>query len=192
MSRSQVLTRFLAAALCCGFALASHAEEKAKETREVQAKDLKLVVPKSWKQEEPSNRLRITQFKIAPADGDKDPAELTISQAGGSVNDNLKRWVNQFQPKDRTVKITKGKSTQGEYFVVDVIGTYNKPDGPPIAGKTIPVGGQRMLAVMLQIEDKGSYFLKLNGAEKTVSGIAADLRSAIGVKADDENEFKLE
>ena len=88
------------------------------------------------------------------------------------------------------MKVTQGKSPLGEYLIVDVIGTYNKPDGPPIAGKTIPVPGQRMLQVMLMNDDKGTYFLKLTGPEKTVSSAADDLRKSFGAKADDEKEYK--
>ncbi len=195
MTQARWWTGSLALAVCCSFWLVATAEEKAKETQEVEARDLKLVVPKAWKQEEPSSRFRVAQFKIAAAEGDKEAAELVITQfggGGGPVNDNLKRWVNQFQGKDRKVKITKGKCPQGEYYLVDATGIYNRPDGPPIAGKTVPVAGQRMLAIMLLIEDKGSYFLKLNGSEKTVAGVADDLRAAISAKASDEKEHKTE
>ena len=165
------------------------------ETREVAVKDIKLTIPKAWKQEEPSSKLRVAQFKIAAVEGEKDPAELVINQfggGGGGVDENVKRWVNQFSAKDRKVKVTKGKSSQGDYVVVDATGTYNKPDGPPFAQKTVPVAGQRMLAVMLMTGENGSYFLKLTGSEKTVSGAADDLRKAIGAKAEDEKEQKTE
>ena len=183
----------LAAALACSVALVVVAEEK--ETREVAVKDIKLTVPKAWKQEEPSNKLRVAQFKIAAAEGDKEPAELVINQfggGGGGVDENVKRWIGQFSPKDRKVKVTKGKGSQGEYVLVDATGIYNKPDGPPFAQKTIPVAGQRMLAMMLMAGENGSYFLKLTGPEKTVSGTTDDLRKAIGAKADDEKEQKSE
>jgi gluconolactonase len=166
-----------------------------KETHEVAVKDIKLTVPKAWKQEEPSSKLRVAQFKIAAAEGDKEAAELVINQfggGGGGVDENVKRWVNQFSAKDRKVKVTKGKSSQGEYVVVDATGTYNRPDGPPFAQKTIPVAGQRMLAVMLMTGENGSYFLKLTGSEKTVTGTADDLRKAFGAKAEDEKEQKTE
>ena len=166
-----------------------------KETREVAVKDIKLTVPKAWKQEEPSSKLRVAQFKIAAAEGDKEGAELVINQfggGGGGVDENVKRWVNQFSAKDRKVKVTKGKSSQGEYVIVDATGTYNRPDGPPFAQKTIPVAGQRMLAVMLMTGENGSYFLKLTGPEKTVTGAADDLRKAFGAKAEDEKEQKSE
>jgi gluconolactonase len=182
----------VAAVLLCGV---SHAQEKAKETQTVEAKDIKLTVPKAWKSEKPSNNFRVAQFKIDPAEGDKEAAELAVTQfggGGGSVDDNIKRWINQFDPKDRKVKITKGKCEYGEYIVVDLAGTYLKPDGPPFAQKTKPTPNSRVINVMLTVEDKGSYFFKLAGPDKTVAGAATDLRTAFGAKISDEKEQKPE
>lgn len=187
-SRSWIVSA-IAVAMCCS----AVAQDKDQGTREIVVKDIKLVVPKAWKQEEPSSRFRVAQFKIDAVEGDKEAAELVITQfgaGGGGVDENVKRWINQFEAKDRKVKVTKGKSSQGEYVIVDATGTYLKPDGPPIAGKTKPTPGQRMLSVMLMIEDKGSYFLKLTGPEKTVTSATEALRTAFGAKASDEKEYK--
>lgn len=181
-----------ATVLVCCIAVA---QEKEKATQVVEVKDIKLTVPKAWKQEKPSNQFRVAQFKIDAAEGDKEGAELVITQfggGGGGVDDNIKRWINQFEAKDRKAKVSKGKSKLGEYVVADVTGTYLKPDGPPIAGKTKPTPGSRVLNVMLMIEEKGVYFLKLAGPEKTVTGTAADLRASFGAKSDDEKEYKSE
>ena len=65
--------------MCC----VAVAQDKEKATQVVEVKDIKLTVPKAWKQEEPSNQLRLTQFKLSAAEGDKDGTELAISQFGG-------------------------------------------------------------------------------------------------------------
>ncbi len=190
MNRFRWWTVSAAALLVCCVAAA---QDKDKATQVVEVKDIKLTIPKAWKQEKPSNQFRVAQFKIDAAEGDKDGGELVITQfggGGGGVDDNIKRWVNQFEAKDRKVKVTKGKSSHGEYIVVDATGTYLKPDGPPIAGKTKPTPGSRVLNIMLMVEDKGSYFLKLAGPEKTIAGAATDLRSSFGAKAEDEKEYK--
>ena len=190
MNRFRWWTVSASAVLVCCVAVAQDTE---KATQVVEVRDIKLTVPKAWKQEKPSNSFRVAQFKIDAAEGDKDGAELVITQfgsGGGGVDDNIKRWINQFEAKDRKVKVTKGKCAQGEYIVADVSGTYLKPDGPPMAGKTKPTPGSRVLNIMLMVEDKGSYFLKLAGPEKTVAKAATDLRSSFGAKADGEEEFK--
>lgn len=171
------------------------AEDKPSETVKVMAKDIELVVPKAWKQEKlegPAARFRVAQFAISPSEGDKSSAELVVTQfggGGGGVEENLKRWNGQIAGKDRKIKVTKGKSKLGEYYVFDGSGTYNKPDGPPFAQKFIPVEGQRMVVVMLNVEDSGSYFLKLTGPEKTVGDAAIPLRISFGAKAEDEKPY---
>lgn len=192
MNRFRRWTISTAAVLVCCVAIA---QEKAKETQTIEVKDIKLTVPKAWKSEKPSNNFRVAQFKIDAAEGDKEGAELVITQfggGGGGIDDNIKRWVNQFEAKDRKSKVTKGKSAQGEYIVADVTGTYLKPDGPPFAQKTKPTPGSRVINVMLIVEDKGSYFFKLAGPEKTVTGAANELRTSFGGKTDDEKEYKAQ
>lgn len=177
------------------FALSSICSiQAADETREVKLEDLTLKVPASWKQQEPSNNLRLGQFQIPAVEGDKEPAELTIFNfgAGGGVNSNLQRWVDQFQPDERKTKMTQGKCAMGDYVLADISGTYKKPIGPPIQGKTEPMPNARMLGVILSMEKKGLYFLKLTGPDKTVAAAKAAVRTAIGAKDSDEKPFELE
>jgi gluconolactonase len=161
-------------------------------TREVKIDDVTLVIPTTWKQEKPSSNLRLGQFAIPAVEGDKEPAELAIFNfgAGGGVQANIDRWVGQFLPENRQSKTTQGKSPQGEYYFVDVSGTYKKPVGPPIQGKTESVPGSRMLGVILAVEKKGLYFLKLTGPEKTVAAAATPFRTAIGGKMQDEKPYE--
>jgi hypothetical protein len=161
---------------------------------EVEFKDLKLTVPASWKQEEPSNNLRLGQFQIGPAEGDKEAAELVISSfpgGGGGVDANLKRWIGEFSPEGRKVKLWQGTSSQGKYYLCDLTGTYNKRVGPPIAGKTTPVPGSRALEIILVIPEKNVYFLKLTGPEKTVTAAEQDFRKSIGANPDKAEPYEL-
>ncbi|WP_437193879.1 hypothetical protein [Planctomicrobium sp. SH527] len=163
------------------------AEEPA--TVVLQAQDLKLNVPKTWKQQQVASRMRLAQYAIAPVEGELEPAELVVfPPMGGSVAENVKRWVDQFKGDGRSVKMTQGTSPQGKYVLVDLTGTYNKPDGPPIMQKTKPVDGYRMIAVMLQTE-KGNYFLKLTGPEKSVGATVTDLRKSFGADETKEEPY---
>lgn len=174
---------------------AVQADEKTDETpaktREVKVKDITLTVPESWEQQEPSNKLRLAQFAIPPAEGDENGVELTVFSFGASsVQANVNRWVGQFQQKGRKVKISQGKSSQGRYVIVELSGTYNQPIGPPIAGRTKPMPDARMLAVILVVEDKGVYYLKMAGPEKTVSAAGEAFRASFGGSVKQEKELK--
>lgn len=160
------------------------------ETYEVKARDVTLQIPKSWKQEEAGNSMRLAQITIDPVEGDSEGAELVLSGPfGGGVAQNAQRWVGQFASEGREIKMTQGEAPQGTYVVVDLSGTYNKTIGPPILRKSEPTPGYRMVGVILSKTDGGDYFLKLTGPEKTVDSIAKRLRKTFGGDADEEKPY---
>lgn len=163
-----------------------------------QGKELVLHTPKAWKMGMPATTLRLAEFAIPAAEGDQNPVELTIFSfdgGGGGVKANVERWINQFQPQGRTWNIVTAEGHQGLYILVDLKGTYNMPDGPPIQQKTKPLPNARMLGVILgvlsdqdgeaddqaQAERKVTlYFLKMAGPEKTVTANEEAFRLAFG------------
>lgn len=169
-------------------------QQKAEEGKSVKLGDLKLVVPPSWKQQEPNSRLRLGQFEVQAVEGDASPAELTVSTFGGDgggIDPNLTRWVGQFAEKDREFKAYTGKGEQGTYYLLDISGTYNQPVGPPVLRQTKPVPDSRMLGVILVIEGSGNYFLKLTGPDKTVAAQRDAIRKSITADADAEKAYEL-
>jgi len=164
------------------------------KTKKVKLQDIQLEVPATWKQQQPTSRLRAGQFQLPATGKDKDNAELVVyffGGAGGGVDANLKRWIGQFIPQGRKVVMATGKSPQGPYYVAEVTGTYNKPIGPPIRQQTKPTPGSRMVAVILMIQGKGNYFLKLTGPDKTVADGTIGLRKAFGADPAKEKPYQL-
>ncbi len=164
--------------------------------KEVEAGDLKLSVPATWKQQQPSNNLRLAQFSIPPVEDDKDAAELVISPPiGGTREANITRWVDQFEAAGRELVMTKGQCPQGEYVLVQLSGTYKRSIGPPIRGKTEPAPGYKMHGVMLTVtkdgKNVGNYFLKLTGPAKTVAANDEALRAAIAADKAKEEKYEL-
>jgi gluconolactonase len=166
----------------------------ADELKEAKVGEITLKTPASWKQSEPTSKLRLAQFEIPAAEGDKEAAELAIFSfgAGGGVQANVDRWIEQFLADGRKSKVTTGKSDLGQYVFVDVTGTYKKPVGPPIQGKTEALPDARMLAAILAVEGKGTFFLKLTGENATVSAAAEPFRASFGGKEADEKPFARE
>ena len=182
-----------------GLAVAEDAQTEAPATeaaKVVEAGDLKLTVPPTWKQQQPSNNLRLAQFAIPAAEGDKDGAELVISPPiGGTRADNITRWVNQFEAGGRELVMSQGKCPQGEYVLVQLSGTYKRSIGPPIRGKTEPAPDYKMHGVMLTVmkdgKNVGSYFLKLTGPAKTVAASEEALRALIAADKSKEEKYEL-
>ena len=158
-------------------------------------KAITLKVPANWKQEDPSNNLRLAQFKLPPAEGDKPVTELVISSFGGDgggVDQNFKRWIDQFTGEGRKVKLTSGECKQGKYYVNDITGTYLQSSGGPFAGgKKTPMPGYRSLSVVLMVPDAGVYFLRLTGPEKTVRAAAEALRKSFDADATAEAAYEM-
>lgn len=162
----------------------------AEGAKDVKLGPVQLKVAESWKQRQPSSNLRLGEFTIPAAEGDTDEAELSVfGPFGGSVEANVGRWIGQFDAEGREVKMTQGTGTQGKYVLVDIKGTYKKPIGPPIQGRTQASPAHRMLAVMIIMEGEGNFFLKLTGAEKTIEATAADFRASFGGDAAKEEPY---
>jgi hypothetical protein len=126
--------------------------------------------PADWKEEKPKNNLRIKQFRLPKADGDKDDADLGISHvpAGGALEDNIKRWKAMFAaPEGKTIDdvFKHDKMTVGDVPVqyIDIRGTYKGASFEKIE----PKPDHRML--MIVFESKGGpYYFRLVGPAKTV------------------------
>jgi gluconolactonase len=188
--RRMFLTVFACVLACYAVA----AEDAKKEAREVKVEDITLTVPADWKQQPPANRLRLAQFAVPNAEGDTEPTEMVVSHfggTGGGIDANIERWVNQFASDGRKVKVSKGRAKQGAYYFVDVRGTYNMSIGPPIRQQTKAIPNARMLGVILEVADKGNYFLKLAGPEKTVSAQEDAMRASIGGDKKSEKPYEL-
>lgn len=61
---------------------------------------LELIAPEAWKREKPRSRIIEHEFSVPAAEGDENPGRMTIMAAGGSVDDNVARWVAQFKQPD--------------------------------------------------------------------------------------------
>lgn len=189
--RLHVLFALLLTALLAALAAPALQADEPK-TVEVKAGRITLKVPETWKQEPASNRLRLAQFAIPVIKEEAGRAELTVSQAGGGIEANVKRWISQFQAEGLKQKLTEGSfGEEGRYVFVDLSGTYNAPVGPPIAQQTKPTPGSRMLGVILASESIGTYFLKLTGPDKSVAAQAQALRAAFGGDEKKEKEYKF-
>lgn len=174
-------------------AIASSVSLKAAEkSKTIEVGDLELEVPSSWEKEQPKSRLRLAQFKLPAAKGDKETGEVAVFSFGSSsLEANIKRWIGQFEADGRNAKVTSGEAKQGKYIFVDISGTYKKPDGPPFAMKTISTKGMRVINVALVAKEK-LYFFKLVGMDKTTAMHADGFRKSFGGDASKEKELKLE
>lgn len=136
--------------------------------------EVKSKAPQSWVREKPANLLRAYQFRVPKVKEDAADAELSIQDARGSIEENIKRRKAEFTPPegkkiDDVFKVEKLKIGKANATVMDVSGTYlykERPQAPD--SSAVPKPDYRMIAVVFDTKD-GSYFIRLIGPEKTVA-----------------------
>lgn len=137
---------------------------------------LKLRAPGTWSQVEPAFNMIEAEFKIPQSAQNRDQADgrLTVMGSGGSVQQNIVRWYDQFvqpdgSPTADAAKVEEFKVGPIEVHYVDISGTYlDSGAGGPQGPKT-ERPGYRMLAAILITPKNGNYFLKFYGPSGIVS-----------------------
>lgn len=142
--------------------------------------ELRYEVPEGWQAEKPNSNMRVAQYKLPRAEGDRADAELVLyyfgQGQGGSKQANIDRWLNQMQQSDGSPTKEKAKietmTVNGmPVTTVDVLGKYNGGMAAPGASPSATpsdMSDYRLRAAIIDTP-KGSYFVKLTGPQKTVS-----------------------
>jgi hypothetical protein len=98
------------------------------------------------------------------------------SSQGGSVGDNIERWVRQFDSMDDEPRKTTRQVNGMTVTRMDLAGVY-RPMKMPGAGAgsgpaTFP--GSRLIGAIVQAPS-GLWFFKMTGPDVTVAAAAAEL-----------------
>ena len=168
----RILPLFAATLALAGLAqwLFSQEQPAAPTTFTIGEGKLTFTAPSGWTKKQPTTRIVEAEFAIQPAKGDEMPGRLTAMGAGGSIEDNVSRWVGQFAGEGVKPKQDKLTVSGCEITVVDLSGTYkDSPGGPFAGGKTTMRENYRMLGAIVATKDAGNYFLKLYGPKATVT-----------------------
>ena len=141
--------------------------------------------PSGW-EAQGAKPMRVATYRISPAKGDTEGAELAIfyfgAGQGGAVDANVKRWLSQFQKADGTPVTDKDARPKKDTFnglpvtTVDVKGTYT--GGGPMMGPSTPKPGYRLLGSIVE-GPEGAIFFKLTGPERTVASAEKGFRKLL-------------
>jgi hypothetical protein len=136
---------------------------------------LKFDPPKEWTSKPSTSSMRVAEFTVPPAAGDRDETTVVVyyfGGQGGSVEANLERWTSQMQqPDGRPSKdAAKRETTTVRGLTVttlDVPGTYVAETAPG-SGQRVSKPNYHLKAAVIETP-KGPYFVKLTGPAKTVA-----------------------
>jgi hypothetical protein len=143
------------------------------------AAGVKWTVPASWKLET-GRPMRVATYTIPSAAG-SEAGECGVfffgSGQGGGVDENINRWVSQFEggaPPRKSEKTVGGFKAH----LVDVAGTYLAPGGAMMQSQG-KKPGYRLLGAIVEAPN-GMVFFKCTGPAATISKAQADFDRMIG------------
>ena len=135
---------------------------------------IQMKVPVTWVRKQPRVKIIELEFSIPKVEDDQRDGRLTVMAAGGSLQQNVNRWLGQFRdarPKkgadgDVAQRLKAGGNT---IHLVDISGTYQDRRGP-FAPATLREG-YRMLGAIIETAKLGQtfYFCKFYGPQATVA-----------------------
>ena len=132
--------------------------------------------PDRWQQVPNPSTMRLATYRIPKAAGDAEDPELTITQAGGTVEANAQRWIGQFGPEAAKTAKRSTRSVGGlEVAIVEVEGKY--ANGMGKEGREEEQWA--MLGAIVQTPGM-PHFFKLTGPAKSVKAARAEFDAFVG------------
>ncbi len=126
---------------------------------------LKWSKPEGWSKVDHPSPMRKGTFKIPKVDGDSEDAEMSITQVGGGVAANIKRWEGQFAEK--TPAKTSEQTINGlTVTVVEKSGTFSGMMMPRGSGGGAAKSDWALLGAVVHTQP--AHFFKMTGPKKTV------------------------
>ena len=138
--------------------------------------DLRFKAPDGWTAEQASSSMRVAQYKLPKAEGDKEDALLVLyyfgATQGGTAQANIDRWISQMQQPDGSSSKDRAKTESMtvnglKVTTVDVTGTYTAEMAP--GSKTFHNDDNYRLRAAVVETPKGNYFVKLSGPARTIA-----------------------
>jgi len=125
---------------------------------------LAWTVPPGWETTPSRSSIRLATYRVPGSSKGGAPAELTVTRAGGSTEDNLERWIGQFNnpgTDSRAARTVAGLRVT----TLDVSGTYD--GGMSSSGSDASHAGWALRGSV--VETQGSfYFFKMVGPADSV------------------------
>jgi hypothetical protein len=136
---------------------------------------LEWKAPARWQLVPNASTMRLATYRVPRAPGDAVDAELSIMQAGGTVEANADRWIGQFDASgQKTAKRSTRKVGPLEITIVDVQGTYSGG----MSKDSSAASGWALRGAIVSMPDMPCFF-KLTGPAKTVSAASAEFDALV-------------
>jgi hypothetical protein len=136
---------------------------------------LEWKAPARWQLVPSASTMRLATYRVPHAPGDAVDAELSIMQAGGTVEANADRWIGQFDASgQKGARRSTRKVGPLEITIVDVQGTYSGG----MSKDSSAASGWALRGAIVSMPDMPCFF-KLTGPAKTVSAASAEFDALV-------------
>jgi hypothetical protein len=160
-----------AQSLAPGSAAPAHAAAPPTPSGPTGPADVGFDAPGAWTRAEKPGRMRKATYYVPRAPGDAEEGEMSVSQAGGTVEQNIARWALQLERKLPDVKRTPRTVNGLAVTVVEIHGDYLGMSMPG-SGPPVKKPGYALLGAI--VETSPPTFFKVTGPEKTVMAAQRD------------------
>jgi len=135
---------------------------------------LEWKIPARWQSAPNTSTMRLATYRVPRAAGDTEDGDLSITQAGGSVDANATRWISQFdEPSQKSAKKTTRKVGAFDITIVEAKGSYTG-----MAAEAKQTSDRAMLGAIVPTPGM-PHFFKLTGPAKTVLAARAEFDALV-------------
>ena len=143
------------------------------------AAGIRWSLPKRWT-EQGQRPMRVATYTTPAAEGDSEGVECAVfyfgANQGGTVDQNIERWVGQFETSG--VPTRSGKDVNGmKVSLVQVAGAYLAPAGPMMQS-TGKKENFRLLGAIVE-GPEGMVFYKFTGPAKSVTEAEGEFNAMV-------------
>ena len=142
---------------------------------------ISVALPPGWQSVPPSTRMRVAEYRLAGAAGAAADVSLAVFQLGGSVEDNIQRWLGQFTELDAPEEGRPRRRQQEvdgvPVSLVDISGSYAGMG--PMGAAQGPRPDYRMLGAVAE-GPQGLVFFKVTGPQAEIAAWAEGFEILIG------------
>lgn len=160
------------------FTAATRAEDKKEEPKSGDTKPLNfgkddkrftMQVPANWKEEEPSNNMRMLQVRVPKMKDDPEDAEISAFKMGaaGGVDANIARWTKQFGGEASLKKKRQLKTGVGEATIAELEGDYTAMNFAA-GGASEVKKDYKMLGAIITLDGGAEIYFKFTGPFNTI------------------------
>jgi hypothetical protein len=142
--------------------------------------------PSAWKDLGPGG-MRQANYTLGPLEGEKDSATMAVFYfgvtQGGSVNENIERWISQMSLPDggdphKAVARNDFTVDGMPAHLVELAGTFQASARGMMGGATESKENYRMAAAVLETPE-GNLFFKLTGPNHTARTMIGQFRAML-------------